>query len=159
MIFTFVNTGPLSNSRLIESKTSGDKELDRSYNRFWFWMKSDCIVYAQYTLLSWNFTLHTLIHTFPFEILLPHIVVIPTEFDIKTSRIFVVSNVATISRAQPEESLRSAKQSRSAGNRMLYWRFHQRPFGLLAKSGDLTKLKWCKISQLSGCSLRLCRFP
>ena len=51
--------------------------------------------------------LHTLIHTFPFEILLPHIVVTPPEFDIKTSRIFVVSNVATISRAQPEESIRS----------------------------------------------------
>jgi hypothetical protein len=51
--------------------------------------------------------LYYILHTFPFEILLPHIVVTPTEFDIKTSRIFVVSNVATISRAQPEESIRS----------------------------------------------------
>jgi len=33
--------------------------------------------------------LHTLIHTFAFEILLPHIVVIPPEFDIQISAIYV----------------------------------------------------------------------
>ena len=37
-----------------------------------------------------KFTLHTLIHTSLFEILLPLIVVIPPEIDIKISLIFVV---------------------------------------------------------------------
>jgi hypothetical protein len=36
-----------------------------------------------------EFIYHTLIHTFSFEILLPNIVVIPPEFDIKISAINV----------------------------------------------------------------------
>jgi hypothetical protein len=36
-----------------------------------------------------------ILHSFSFEILLPHIVVVPAGFDIKTSRIFVVLDVTT----------------------------------------------------------------
>ena len=48
-----------------------------------------------------------LIHTFSGEILLPHIVVIPPEFDIKISRIFVVLNVSTAGWDQSKESILS----------------------------------------------------
>jgi len=39
--------------------------------------------------MLWECGLHTLIHTFSFEIVLPHIVVIPSDSDIKISAIDV----------------------------------------------------------------------
>jgi len=48
--------------------------------------------------------LDDILRTFSFEILLPHIVVIPAGFDIKTSRIFVVLDVTTIRWDQYKES-------------------------------------------------------
>ena len=44
-----------------------------------------------HTVLHPNCALHTLIHTFAFEIKLPHKVVIPPKFDIKISAIYVKS--------------------------------------------------------------------
>ena len=44
-------------------------------------------------LFWWEFTLHTLIYTFSFEIVLPHIAVIPSELDIKISAIYVESGI------------------------------------------------------------------
>ena len=46
-----------------------------------------------------------ILHTLSFRILLPHIVVISPDFDIKTSRLFVVLDIITARWDQSDESI------------------------------------------------------
>jgi hypothetical protein len=54
---------------------------------------------------------------------------------------FVVLNVATISKAQPEQSIRSKEAGHVSWQPHVVLAVSPTLLGLLAKSGDLTKLK------------------